>query len=126
MNEEMKDAAHHVAESARDLAEKIGTLAKAAFGVAEDKARELAAQAEPYADKAAEKVKDFADQAEASFDKAKVAANHLILILRFAPMHPENAKLFRQGLIVGDDHATITKRAQVFAGEKGKTTHQSD
>ena len=70
MNEEVKAAAHEVADSAKELAEKIETLAKAAFGVAEDKARDLAAQAE-HVDKAAAKVKDLADQAEAAIDKAK-------------------------------------------------------
>ena len=71
MNEDVKAAAHEVADSAKELAEKIETLTKAAFGVAEDKARDLAAQAEPYVDKAAAKVKDLADQAEAAIDKAK-------------------------------------------------------
>ncbi len=71
MNEEVKEATHNVAESAKDLVEKLEMLAKAALGVAEDKARDFAAQAEPYFDKAAEKVKDLANQAEAAIDKAK-------------------------------------------------------
>lgn len=71
MKEEVKEAAHNVAESAKDLVEKLETLARAAFGVAEEKARDLAALAEPYVDKTAEKVRDFADQAEAAIDKAK-------------------------------------------------------
>lgn len=55
MKPELKAAVSDVAESAKDLAEKLEALAKAAAGAAE-----------PYVDQAGAKLRDLADKAEAS------------------------------------------------------------
>jgi len=55
MKPELKAAVSDVAESAKDLAEKLEALAKAAAGAAE-----------PYVEQAGAKLRDLADKAEAS------------------------------------------------------------
>jgi len=60
MNEDVKTAAHEVAESAKELAGKLENLAKIA-----------ASQAEPFVEEAIAKIRELADKAEAALHSHK-------------------------------------------------------
>jgi ElaB/YqjD/DUF883 family membrane-anchored ribosome-binding protein len=60
MNEDVKSAAHEVAESAKELAGKLENLAKVA-----------ATQAEPFVEEAIAKIRELADKAEAALHSHK-------------------------------------------------------
>src|SRR5262245_37041847 len=55
----------------------------------------------------------------------EVPADHTVMILRLAPVYAQHAQLFSQLIIAGNHHPAIAETPEVFAGEKGETTHQT-
>jgi hypothetical protein len=49
-----------------------------------------------------------------------------VKVFRFATVNPQDTNSFGQLAVLGDDHAGIAERAQVFAREKGEAAKRAD